>query len=335
MIAWRLRAHNTARMRTWIETIVTEGKWGVVPQDDPTELGQHGSAVVARAHAVYRAAGAYWYRPLRRVQSPCSYVLDEGQSPDLVLHWARQVSGLALEWQGEGTDVLEERWRLRAVAAGRHARKLRGASRAEFAQRTTDMERWVRRSGQGTGQVTRRAGSWDGPPAAEEQARADRRLKRRDTFRAAKGESADRNGTWGFERVMDVRLARYGGSGIEAQLEWRGDWGELQTQWVPVDATHVPSLRLRRAMIARYVDRWGPLPTPARRVVAAVGERPAHSRHQPARGAAPSFPRFQKKQSKWEIWMASALPRCVVGDAEWRLIVKVEARLTRLRKRTE
>ena len=132
-----------------------------------------------------------------------------------------------------------------------------------------------------------------------------------------------------------MRLARYGGSGIEAQLEWRGDWGELQTQWVPVDAAHVPSLQLRRAMIARYVDRWGPLPTPERRVVAAVGERPAHSRHQPARGAAPSFPRFQKKQSKWEIWMASALPRCVVGDAEWRLIVEVEARLTKLRKRTE
>ena len=285
LLAWRLRARKTARLRAWLgsapKAVAYEAAHDIVKEE-------HGAAVVRRAQAVKDSVSQYWHRPRITEMSPLNVIAAEARAPAALMRWARARLGREVVWRvADSVEQWEEALRQRAVAAGRMERLARRAGRAAFERRQrrqTWMQGWVQEGG--TGQVFRPEGSWDYGLTEEEVARRERRLLRRDKFRAAKGEVSDRDGTWGFERVVNVREGR--GGGVEVQVEWRGEWAGQQRSWVPCTQAYIPSLRTRRGIERMYEERFG-----VRRVVRrgrpkarGVEARPAHVRHQPRRGGA-------------------------------------------------
>jgi hypothetical protein len=126
--------------------------------------------------------------------------------------------------------------------------------------RATRLEGWQQQA-EGTaasGAVRRPTGSWDLPLVASSRRvarRVEGRLRKRDRFRAAKGEEEDRDGTWGFEEILRMRVALpartvEGNSVIEALVLWKGDWGEEQTKWVSLTAKMFPGAGGKRQRTA-------------------------------------------------------------------------------------
>jgi hypothetical protein len=126
--------------------------------------------------------------------------------------------------------------------------------------RATRLDAWQQQAegSAGAGVVRRPVGSWDLPVVASSRRvarRVEGRLRKRDRFRAAKGEEEDRDGTWGFETILRTRVALpartvEGESVIEALVLWRGDWDEEQTKWVALTAAMFPGADGKRQRTA-------------------------------------------------------------------------------------
>ena len=137
------------------------------------------------------------------------------------------------------------------------------------------MERWVAAT-RGEGRVTRLPGTWDFT-GARTVARVASRKRKQCAFRAAKGEEADGDGTWGFECVKRLRTALparvvSGYAVMDALIVWRGEWGEEQEKWLKVDKAHFPGAngkRLIRLLRSRFAkERGGPVKRVGTRVTA-------------------------------------------------------------------
>ena len=192
------------------------------------------------------------------------------RDPEALRSWAAGLAQAQLVWAPRVTlEEFEEKLRSRAVSAGRRERRLRKRGRAELQLRPrldTELDKWQQEANpaRASGAVRRPPGTWDLPSVRVEK-RTAKRLKVRDRFRAAKGEAADRDETWGFERVERTRVrlpARYvqGSVVLEALLVWRGEWGDEQMKWTPVTNTYFPQAKGSAQMasiIARFEAEHG------------------------------------------------------------------------------
>jgi hypothetical protein len=263
LLGWRLRARRSSNTLAWLQGLIPmHARLGVLIAGfgEPA----HGDSVRERRLQVLKALSARGRRELPAVEETEREEAVEEQAEWEIKQWAEDLTGQRLElvtrWE---VGVVEGELRARAVAAGRRERRLRRAGRKQLQLiplRTTELDVWQQQAEDtaATGVVRRPIGSWDLPPVASSwrvARRVEERLRKRDRFRAAKGEEEDRDGTWGFEEILRTRVALpartvEGDSVIEALVLWRGDWGEEQTKWVSLTAKMFPGAGGKRQRTA-------------------------------------------------------------------------------------
>jgi hypothetical protein len=263
LLGWRLRARRSTVLLQWIDE-VAEWHEGVAQLVEALEGHPHGDNV-RRAHmGVLRLLS----KRERREHVPEAKGREEAievRDPEALRSWAARLAQTQLTWTPRATlEEFEERLRSRAVSAGRRERRLRKLGRAELQLRPqleTGLDRWQQEANPATasGAVRRPPGTWD-VLSTKVTRRIAKRLRGRDHFRAAKGEAADRDETWGFDRVERVRVqlpARYAKSKVvlEALLVWRGEWGDEQTKWTPATKAYFPK-RAGKAQMAAITARF-------------------------------------------------------------------------------
>ena len=255
LLAWRLRARATARLRAWVE--------GVVDQDAHLHgmlcaeglASTHGGAVIRCAAFIQRCRGHRWLRPDVDGELGITCEAAEARAPQELLAWAGSVCDCQLEWDMGSSSEREDHWRERAVAAGLRERATRGAGRSELcARKSRWLHQWMEDDATpgGTGAVNRPFGSWDAPTSAE-KSRAVRRIRKRDRYRASRGLAKDQNGTWGYQDVLRIRVSLPGNKRrLEALVRWSGDWGAEADTWLPISRAYFPCKALRERLMARF-----------------------------------------------------------------------------------
>ena len=300
LLGWRLRARRSTRTLVWLDAAAIE--CATAGEIVATETGApHGANVRRVFMAVVRALKAAgstltsgWRAWLHEWSEHGEARLEamEVANPREFLGWARERlptqawkgglvddgSGSLCTWleytPAHACRLHEERLRARAAGAGQRERRLRRAGKRELAHavpRPTGIDTWrgaAERGGQGG--VTRPPGSWDHAAAGQSgrvARKVERRSRKRDRFRAAKGEAADRDGTWGFDSIEQVRVVvprrvKGGERVLEALVLWRGEWAELQRTWELVNERTFPGRtgkRTRQAIISGFANVHGTL----------------------------------------------------------------------------
>jgi hypothetical protein len=248
LLGWRLRARRSTVLLLWLDEVAGWHE-GVTQFVEALEGQPHGDNVRRARIGVLRLLSSHE----RRVHTPVSKGREEAievRDPEALMSWAARLAQAQLTWKPRLTlEEFEERLRSRAVSAGRRERRLRKQGRAELRRRPqldTELDRWQQEAcpAAASGVVSRPPGTWD-VLSKKVARRIAKRLRGRDHFRAAKGEAADRDETWGFDSVERVRTrlpTRYVDSKVvlEALLVWRGDWGDEQRKWTPVTKAYFP-----------------------------------------------------------------------------------------------
>ena len=263
VLGWRLRARHSSNVLAWLQGLASaHARLGTLVASfvEPA----HGDSVRGRRMQVLKMLSARGRRNLPAiVELEREEAVEEREGWE-VKQWADDLTGQQLEWVTRwDAGVVEGELRARAVSAGRRERRLRRAGRKQLQlvpPRATRLDAWQQQAegSAGAGVVRRPVGSWDLPVVASSRRvarRVEGRLRKRDRFRAAKGEEEDRDGTWGFETILRTRVALpartvEGESVIEALVLWRGDWDEEQTKWVALTAAMFPGADGKRQRTA-------------------------------------------------------------------------------------